>query len=197
MKENEQVLVIPSQVIFERGSWQGIKTNNLDYYLELIKNNSFFKRRGDVEEDESFQQIIPYILFSFENRFFLYRYLNKTTEKRLTDTFQLGVGGHINPIDTGDVLEAGMMREWGEEVNYTGNILEKKLVGVLNDETNPVERVHLGLVYHFIGDSPEISVRETDILKGELVDLKEISEIKKENGVWTSVVWKDYISHLS
>ena len=86
-KEDELVLVIPSKIIFEKGVWQGLKTDNLDYYINLIKNNCQFKRRGDVETDPSFQQIIPYIVFNFKDKYFLYKYLQKAGEKRLVNTY--------------------------------------------------------------------------------------------------------------
>jgi predicted NUDIX family phosphoesterase len=199
-KDDEQVLVVASDIIFEKGKWQGIKKDNLDYYVALIKNNCRFKRRGDVETDPSFQQIIPYIVFNFENKYFIYKYLPKAGEPRLVDTYQLGVGGHINQEDDDegkDILESGMMREWSEEVNYKGNFIEKKLVGLLNDDTNPVEQVHLGLVYNFTGDSPDISIKETDKMEGRLVDLKGVEQYIKGNpGVWVQIVYKDYLSEL-
>ncbi len=200
-KEDELVLVIPSKIIFEKGVWQGLKTDNLDYYINLIKNNCQFKRRGDVETDPSFQQIIPYIVFNFKDKYFLYKYLQKAGEKRLVNTYQLGVGGHINPIDgnadSKNILEAGMMREWSEEVDFKGNFLSKKLVGIMNDDTNPVEQVHLALVYNFEGDSPDISIKETDKMKGELVDIKNVGEyIKSSPGVWVKIVYNEYLSKL-
>jgi len=39
MKKNEKILVVASGVIFKNEHWQGLKTENLDYYLNLIKNN--------------------------------------------------------------------------------------------------------------------------------------------------------------
>jgi len=199
-KDDEQILVVKSDIIFERGKWQGLKTDNLDYYLELIKNNCEFKRRGDMENDDSFQQIIPYIIFNFEDKYFIYKYLPKAGEQRLVDTYQLGVGGHINPIDNEfgkNVLEAGMMREWNEEVNFQGNFLERKLVGILNDDSHLVEAVHLGLVYSFTGDSPEISIKETDKMVGELVSKKDIARYIEGNpGVWVQIAYKDYLSKL-
>ena len=207
-KDDEKVLVVPADVIFSakggsasggKGRWQGLKQDNLDYYLDLIKNNYQFKRRGDVENDPSWQQIIPYIVFNYESKFFIYKYLPSAGEQRLVDTYQIGVGGHINEVDVkgGDVLEEGMMREWSEEVDYKGNFLEKKLVGLLNDDSRPVEAVHLGLVYNFFGDSSEISIRETDKMKGELVDLKDIGEyIKSNDGIWIKIVYRDYLSKL-
>ena len=200
-KDNELILVVPSKIIFKNGVWQGLKKDNLDYYIDLIKNNCQFKRRGDVETDPSFQQIIPYIVFNFKDKYFLYKYLQKAGEKRLVNTYQLGVGGHINPIDgnadSKNILEAGMMREWSEEVDFKGNFLSKKLVGIMNDDTNPVEQVHLALVYNFEGDSPDISIKETDKMKGELVDIKNVGEyIKSSPGVWVKIVYNEYLSKL-
>ncbi len=198
-KDDEQVLVIKSEILFKDGIWQGLKTDNLDYYIDLIKNNYEFKRRGDVETDPSFQQIIPYIVFNFKDKYFIYKYLPNAGEKRLVDTYQLGIGGHINQIDgeNRNILKVGMMREWSEEVNYKGNFIEKKLVGFLNDDTNPVEQVHLGLVYNFIGDSPEISIKETDKMEGKLVDLIDIGDYIKDNpGIWVKLVYRDYLLKL-
>lgn len=204
-KNDEQILVVRSDILFDKGTWQGLKTDNLDYYIDLIKKNCEFKRRGDVETDSSFQQIIPYMLFSTEGgsvsagsiKFFAYRYLSNAGEKRLiNDKYQVGVGGHIELVDNEDdgkdILESGMMREWKEEVDFKGNILEKKLVGILNDDTNPVEEVHLGLVYHFKGDSDDIKIKEIDKLEGQLFSLKEIKE-DISHSPWMNVVYKDYL----
>ena len=207
-KNDEQILVVKSETLFKNpprlgeagGIWQGLKTDNLDYYLNLIKNNCEFKRRGDVENDNGFQQIIPYIVFSFENKFFAYKYLPNAGEKRLiNNNYQLGVGGHINKEDVNgekDVVETGMMREWEEEVDFSGNLISKKLVGIINDDSSPVEQVHLGLVYHFVGDSPEIKIKETDKMEGVLLDLKDLSEDKISQSIWMKIVYENYLSKL-
>ena len=203
-KDEEQILVVKSDIIFSDkggGKWQGLKTDNLDYYVDLIKNNYEFRRRGDMENDPSFQQIIPYIIFNFQDKYFIYKYLPKAGEQRLVDSYQLGVGGHINKEDINgniDVLEAGMMREWSEEVDFKGNLLKKKLVGILNDDTRTVEAVHLGLVYNFSGDSSEISIKETDKMAGELVSINKIEEHISGNlgSIWAQIVYKDYLKKI-
>jgi predicted NUDIX family phosphoesterase len=209
-KDEEQILVIKSDILFSRqsgipsagkdGKWQGLKTDNLDYYVNLIKKNCEFKRRGDVEEDPSYQQIIPYILFSFEDKFFAYKYIKNAGEKRLINNdYQLGVGGHINKEDIDgnkDILETGMMREWNEEVDFKGNLLQKKLIGIIKDESRPVEQVHIALVYHFVGDSPDIQVKETDKMEGKLIDLKEL-ENGVSHSVWMGIVYNEYLKKLS
>jgi len=209
-KDDEQILVVRADILFGPpaggGKWQGLKTDNLDYYVDLIKKNVEFKRRGDMENDESFQQIIPYILFSFEHKFFAYKYLAGAGEQRLVNNnYQLGVGGHINKEDLPaqacvgesiNVLETGMMREWEEEVDFKGNIISKKLVGIINDESTSVEKVHLGLVYHFIGDSTDIKIKETEKMEGVMIDLKDLSSDKISHSPWMKIVYEEYLSKL-
>ena len=90
-----------------------------------------------------------------------------------------------------------MMREWSEEVDFKGNLVGKKLVGVLNDDTNPVEQVHLALVYNFEGDSPDISIKETDKMQGELIDKKDVGEYIKGNpGIWVRIVYNEYLKNV-
>ncbi len=197
-KDEEQILVVKAETLFKEGRWQGLKTDNLDYYVDLIKKNAEFKRRGDMENDPSWQQIIPYIIFSAASKFFLYNYLKKAGEQRLRNDYIIGVGGHINKDDVKDsvdVLEAGRDREWDEEINYKGN-LDKKLVGILNDDRRPVEAVHLGLVYLFKGDSPDISVKETDKMKGEMFTLKELGEKVVGTEGWAPIIYEEYLSKL-
>lgn len=206
-KMDEQVLVVKSDKLFENGKWQGLKTDNLDYYLDLINKNFEFKRRGDVEEDEAYQQIIPYMIFSFKDpnengkcKFFAYKYLSGAGEQRLVNNnYQLGVGGHINKEDlenSDNILEVGMMREWQEEVDFKGNLISKKLVGIINDDSGPVEKVHLGLVFHFVGDSSDINVIETDKMEGELFKLDEI-ENNLSHSPWMKIVYKEYLKNLA
>lgn len=198
-KNDEKVLVVKSEKLFENGIWQGLKRDNLEYYLDLINKNFEFKRRGDVEEDNNYQQIIPYILFSYEGKFFAYKYLSGAGEKRLVNNnYQLGVGGHINKEDVADernIIEAGMMREWNEEVEFAGSLLSKKLVGIINDDSSPVEKVHLGLVFHFIGDASDINVKETDKMEGKIFELKEI-ENNLSHSPWMKIVYNDYLKNL-
>jgi predicted NUDIX family phosphoesterase len=194
-KDDEQILVVKSNMLFEKGIWQGLKKDNLDYYVDLIKKNYEFKRRGDVETDNSYQQIIPYIVFNFEDKYFAYKYLEKAGEQRLINgNYQLGVGGHVNKEDIKegkDVLEEGMMREWDEEVNFKGNLISKNLVGIINDDSGPVEEVHLGLVFCFVGDSPDIQIKETDKMEGKLFSMEELGKINQSP--WMNIVVNNYL----
>jgi len=125
MQKAEKVLVIKRDLIFKRGFWEGIQKENLGYYLNLIKNHSQFKPREKVENDFSFKQIVPYIIFSFQDKYFIFQHLKGATEQRLKGDWLLGVSGHINPIDiksNQNILEIAAQREWDEEIKYKGKI---------------------------------------------------------------------------
>jgi len=197
-KDDEQILVVKSDILFKDGKWQGLKTDNLDYYVDLIKENCEFKRRADMENDTSYQQIIPYIVFNYQDKYFLYRYLKKAGEQRLLNDYIIGVGGHINKDDIKegeDVLEAGRDREWDEEVEYKDH-LDKKLIGILNDDSRPVEAVHLGLVYLFKGNTPNILVKEKDKMAGELFGPQDLADKAGNTEGWAPIIYNEYLSKL-
>ncbi|HEV1996767.1 MAG TPA: hypothetical protein VGR61_01365, partial [Candidatus Dormibacteraeota bacterium] len=94
--KTEEVLVVPRALVFPDGAWHGFIDADLDRYLEIISAKFEFKRRGDVEEDPGFQQIIPYVVFRHGDRYFLTKRLKESSEKRLRHLYSLGIGGHIN-----------------------------------------------------------------------------------------------------
>jgi len=196
MKGTEKVLVVKRNLIFEKGSWQGIRRENLNYYLDLIRRNSQFKLREEIETDLSFKQIVPYIIFSFQEKYFIFQHLKKAAEQRLKGDWLLGISGHINPIDieqNKNVIEIAAHREWGEEINYKGKIIGRKLIGILNDEKRNVEAAHLAIVYHFKGNSSKISIKERGVLKGKLIELKNLAKFVENTGGYAPIVYRDYL----
>lgn len=200
--KNEKVLVIRNDIIFKEGKWQGLNIDCQHYY-NLIGENYEFVNREEAEESNEYQQVIPYIIFKHRDKFFLYEYLKGASELRLHHNYMLGVAGHINPTDGDkeDIIKEGMMKEWNEEVEYKGNIINKLLIGILNDERRDVERVHIGLIYIFEGDSPEIKVKEKHKMKGKLMTIEEMKPFignGKDFG-WASLIYpylEEYKGHL-
>ncbi|HVD46294.1 MAG TPA: NUDIX hydrolase [Candidatus Limnocylindria bacterium] len=172
---SEQVLCVKREDIFPDGAWHGFVSDRLEQHQKVIRENHFFMARAKVEDDPSYQQIIPYVVFRHRDRYFLTHRLRASSEKRLRKQYSLGVGGHINPgdLDAGDPIQDGLKREWEEEVIYDGSF-EARLIGFLNDESSPVSKVHLGVVFLVDGDTPNIAIRETDKLAGELLTLDEM-----------------------
>lgn len=186
----EHVLCVKRDDIFPNGAWHGFIDTGLERAEEIIRSRHFFMPRAEVEEDPSYQQIIPYVVFRHGGRYFLTRRLKASSEKRLHQQYSLGVGGHINPgdLDHGDPIDDGMRREWAEEVEYDGHF-EARLLGLMNDDSSPVSSVHLALVFLVDGDSPEIAIRETDKLSGELLTLEEMRIFYLEMESWSQIVY--------
>jgi len=187
----EQVLCVRREDIFPDGAWHGFITDELERPQRVIREKHFFKPRADVENDPAYQQIIPYVVFRHVDRYFLTHRLRASSERRLRKQYSLGVGGHINPSDlrAGDPLIDGLKREWEEEVVYNGQF-EARLIGFLNEESSPVSKVHLGAVFLVDGDSPDISIRETDKLAGELLTLDEMRIHFLEMESWSQIVYE-------
>jgi predicted NUDIX family phosphoesterase len=130
------------------------------------------------------------VVFRHGPNYFLTHRLRASSEKRLRKQYSLGIGGHINPgdLEGGDPILDGLKREWSEEVVYDGHF-EAKLIGLLNDESSPVSKVHLGVVFLVDGDSPNISIRETDKLAGELLTLDEMRIYYLGMESWSQMVY--------
>ncbi|HLZ93811.1 MAG TPA: NUDIX hydrolase [Candidatus Dormibacteraeota bacterium] len=187
---SEEVLCVRSEDIFPDGAWHGFVTEGLDRYRTVIRERHFFMPRAEVEEDASYQQIIPYVVFHHGDRYFLTHRLRASAERRLRRQYSLGIGGHINRGDLsgGDPILDGMRREWAEEVVYDGTF-DAKLLGLLNDDSAPVSKVHLGVVFLIEGDSPRIAIRETDKLAGELLTLNEMRIYYLGMESWSQIVY--------
>ncbi len=187
---SEQVLCVKREDIFPDGAWHGFVSDRLERHQEVIREHHFFMSRADVEDDPNYQQIIPYVVFRHGDRYFLTHRLRASSEKRLRKQYSLGVGGHINPgdLEGGDPIQDGLKREWEEEVIYDGTF-EAHLIGLLNDESSPVSKVHLGVVFLVHGDRPEIAIRETDKLAGELLTLNDMRIYYLGMESWSQMVY--------
>jgi predicted NUDIX family phosphoesterase len=190
---SEHILCVKRDEMFPDGAWHGFVSDGLDRYQEVVRGRSFFMPRGEVEDDPDYQQIIPYVLFRHTDRYLLTRRLKASSEKRLRQQYSLGVGGHINPgdLEAGDPIGDGLKREWEEEVDYSGSF-NARLLGLINDDSSPVSKVHLGVVFLVDGDSPEIAIREADKLSGELLSLDEMRIYYLAMESWSQIVY-DYL----
>jgi predicted NUDIX family phosphoesterase len=187
---SEQVLCVKREDMFPDGAWHGFVSKDLDRHQATIRENHFFMARDSVENDPEYQQIIPYVVFRHDPHYFLTHRLRASSEKRLRKQYSLGIGGHINPgdLEAGDPILDGLKREWSEEVVYDGRF-EAQLIGLLNDDSSPVSKVHLGVVFLVDGDSPNISIRETDKLAGELLTLEEMRIYYLGMESWSQMVY--------
>jgi predicted NUDIX family phosphoesterase len=183
----EQVLVVPRSVLDEIGGFDGVKTEGLDAALKdlLDPAKHFFMDRGAAEEDPTHKQLIPYCIFRCGDRILHYTRGKAGGENRLHAKLSVGVGGHINPIDTGEgrtgpaAYFAAVAREIEEELELPGTY-EHRIIGLLNDETNPVGQVHLGVVHLVELSSDQVSSREDALLDLAFTPLAELNGAQYE-----------------
>jgi len=190
----ENILVVPTNELFFEGAWQGLRgldELDLQAYMDIIQTKCLFLSRPQMEQNFNYKQIIPYLVFKYQDKFFLMQRGGQASESRLRSKFSLGIGGHIREDDMqGSSIFDWARREFAEEVDYQGK-LEVTMLGVLNDDSNDVGRVHLGLVMLLVGDSDQIAVK-SELKSGELLTVEEcgLFELKMEN--WSKLVF-DYL----
>jgi predicted NUDIX family phosphoesterase len=160
---SELVRVIPRSVVMQRGEWRGVRPGSLAEIARLVERWGTFRPRAQVEVDPAFKQIIPYLVLRDGKDYFLMRRTRAGADPRLHDRWSIGIGGHLNPVDPS--FQAGLLREWAEEVE-AGFVPELRFVGLLNDDETDVGRVHLGIVFQSDASGRSVAIRETRKLEG-------------------------------
>lgn len=190
----ENILVVPTKELFFEGAWQGLRgvsDIDLEKYMDVIQSKCEFLLRPQMEQDQNYKQIIPYLIFKHKDKFFLMQRAGKASETRLRNKYSFGIGGHIREDDMqGASIFDWAKREFAEEVDYKGG-LGVEMVGILNDDSNDVGKVHLGLVMLLTGDSDQISVK-SELQGGELLEISECEKFADSMESWSKLVF-DFI----
>lgn len=167
----EEVLVVPRALLNEIGAFEGIQTAGLDAAIARLLDpaNHFFMDRAAAEEDPNHKQLIPYCIFRCGDRVLHYTRGKAGGESRLHAKISVGVGGHVNPIDTdagrtgSDAYHAAVTREIEEELDLPEEHTHR-IIALLNDESNSVGQVHLGIVHLIDLKSDAVASREDALL---------------------------------
>ncbi len=150
-KMDREIMVVPRALLFESQSdyFEGY-TGSSSRYEPRIRNCFRWMRRGDVENDPRFKQIIPYIFIHNPDldKYFAYRRAKEHAEERLAGNWSLGIGGHIERTEAiaVDPVSAAAIRELNEEVD---GITNPELIpwGWINYDGDQVGSVHFARVY--------------------------------------------------
>lgn len=169
-KMDEMVAVFPSSLLVHFSKSACYRYS--EGFLNTILSRVSFKRRGDVETDEEWRQLIPYVyLFNTEGLFLAYRRTPAGGEDRLHAQVSVGFGGHINEDDvTGDIrqlLQTAGMRELCEELNFGGKFIRPLIPsGFLIGYDTAVDRVHFGvsLALHYTWNEVKANDAECEII---------------------------------
>ena len=158
----EHVLVIPRRLFDDLGAFQGLCTDTRRYVAALrdAKNYQFLARTG-AENDPSFKQVIPYF----------------------------GIGGHINHLDQdlfGDLYARAAERELREELVVPEGATHR-IAALLNDDSNDVGKVHLGIVHVLKSPSEDVRKRESVITEAAFRSPAELRGMRDTLETWSQI----------
>lgn len=201
---------------------------HLDLLDDLAGKYGSFRQRGgvnDVEADETVQQLIVYAFVQRpDGKFLVYKRGGKEDigDHRLAQKVSIGIGGHMEAMDS-SIFDA-FYRELDEEVSIISQgkpldfspagkldverikkYVEVKPVGIIKDDSNPVGRVHTGVVCRLQVNNPSLEIAiKTD--SGEHTEYSYMSADEfiegQKKGIleaetWSSIVFKNEIRPLT
>ncbi|HIF39965.1 MAG TPA: hypothetical protein EYQ74_02545 [Planctomycetes bacterium] len=193
-------------------------------FAACVREHGFFVEREYAERTPALKQVIPYSLVVRQGaagspEVLCLRRTKAGGEARLHDKLSIGVGGHINPVDMqvatagpdsdsptqghsqerdgSDPIAAATRREVAEEELSIEGPYTVHRVGLLNDDSNPVGAVHVGLVQVIAVNGP-VAIREVDQLEGSFVSVAELRRLDSTGAnfeTWSSLLLTE-LDHL-
>src|SRR5580704_18081405 len=192
MKE-EMVLVVRRSLLESLGMFQGLRFD-VDRYLPamLARENNFFAPRSSAETDPTLKQIIPYTILSSAGKVLRYKRGKKSGEQRLVAKGSIGIGGHMNDHDEQlfaldkEAYFAGVQREIDEEL-IVERPLQNRITALINDDSNEVGQVHLGVVHILELERPRAEKRGSMILGIEFLTPAQLRTERDTLETWSQI----------
>jgi predicted NUDIX family phosphoesterase len=194
MAGEEQVLVVERKVVEQVGMFHGLMFDVEKYLGRLFAQGvPRFMPRSQAEKNPDYKQLIPYVIMACDGKILSYVRGKRAGETRLVGNRSIGIGGHINPVDDAiplfgiyEAYLAAVEREVAEEVSvetkYTKNI-----VALLNDDSNEVGQVHLGIVHYWTLNESKVSRKEQMITQMAFMTPTELREVQSTLETWSSL----------
>ena len=190
---DENVLVFPRSLFEQLGVFQGFSAD-VDRYLPAIldKKNNSFQPRARAESDPNFKQIIPYVVVTDGKSILHYVRGKKAGEQRLVAKGSIGIGGHINNndptlfTDDSQAFQEAVKREACEELTIQGTF-DAKPVGLINDDSTEVGRVHFGVVHVLFRTPEKVKKNEQVITQVEFVAIEELKKRREQMETWSQL----------
>jgi predicted NUDIX family phosphoesterase len=196
LPSEEQVLVVQRKVFDDAGAFHGLALDVQRYLDKLfVPGVPRFIPRKQAEIDPSYKQLIPYVIMTCDGKYLSYVRGRRAGETRLVAKRSIGIGGHINPIDADNsslfayLYEnylTAVQREVAEEVSVETKYKDR-VVALLNDDSNEVGQVHLGIVHLWTLDAQKVNKREQMITQMAFMGLPELQEVRDTMETWSQI----------
>ncbi len=188
---DENVLVFPRSLFEQLGVFQGFSPE-VNCYLPAILDarNNRFMARAQAETNPDFKQIIPYVVITDGKSVLHYVRGKKTGEQRLVAKGSVGIGGHINDEDHTlfafgmQAFQDAVKREVCEEISIQGEF-NARPVGLINDDSTEVGRVHFGIVHVLFCTPEQVKKNEQIITQMEFVQIDKLKAKREQMETWS------------
>ncbi len=166
----------------------------MDPYLPTIldpKNNSFLSR-AQAETNPNFKQIIPYVVVTDGKSVLHYVRGKKAGEQRLVAKGSIGIGGHINDEDHTlfafglKAFQDAVKREVCEELAIQGPF-DARPVGLINDDSTEVGRVHFGVVHVLLRTPEQVKKNEQVVTQVEFIPIEQLQARREQMESWSQL----------
>lgn len=200
-KWDEQILVVNRKDLFnnEENHFYGFLPREDEKVKKIVDTFTSYevKRRGDMEEDKNYKQLIGYAVIKDREtkEILVYKRLVGGGEARLHGKASVGIGGHMNEVEGKtiyEMLKINAARELFEEVGVSEEYALENLhfIGLINDDKTEVGQVHIGVVYECEVDKSKVEVKEDDTLEIKWVTG---DEARKEENYET---WSEFLKPI-
>ncbi len=197
----KEVMVIDIDILFaKQDPFHGIIPAEKFDFNKLILEKFTWMDRKKAEQDPTYKQPIGYLVIYNPRRQEIFAYKRSkanrgSEERRLRDKWSCGVGGHIEREDdtSANPIYSSTLRELQEEVGIkdAGSL---QVLGYINDDSEPVGRVHFGILYLLTVDYDEITPKTPEMSEGGLVSIRAFEEKcnsgKEHVEGWSEIVIK-------
>jgi predicted NUDIX family phosphoesterase len=193
---DEDVLVFPADSLSQYIDRPGSLTRSVDW--ESLVREIRVMRRSEAEQTFSVIQLVSFFVVESGSKFFTYMRGARLPESRLHGEFSIGIGGHLGPEDQAPLFnfldprhgEALMLRELFEELEiHWSNIETISFAGALYDNSRPVSRQHLALVYTVTTNTTAIRIAEPGFLhRGRFETIGEVLDHVDDFENWSQIV---------
>lgn len=172
------------------------KSSSPTFVISLLKEAKIaFVPKSHCEEDDTWQQIIPYMICHEKGpapKVFTYR--RATGDPRLKGNKSLGVGGHLEPEDLQsnlcNTLIKGARRELREELGIESEY-RIRLIGMVKNSDNVVGTVHLGIVL-------AVEIHNEEFVYGDEIEDPQWEQdnlmVKDNFERWSEIIYEEKIN---
>ena len=186
----ENVAALPVVALKQLGYFEGLSFN-VAKYLSLIREPGRLTllRRRVAEVDTSHKHLVVYCILIHGGAVFAYRRGKDTSETRLQGRVSVGVGGHVSSRDLSLLqpdCEGALLREMAEEIAIETEY-RLRCVAVVNDDSDPVGKVHFGIVFVALLARPRVYVREESLEEIGFVSARDLATYTQRFENWSRI----------